>query len=166
MANHKCLNVKYVPTNTTGDFLDETDGLSGDSRTIELSFELAESTSPSEDEIVINNEEDTSQDPVDDNQIYIAELTIPIRDANDIDEEDGVITIEIVESLGYTIDPSLASVAEINIEDIDVPELSIMSSLEAIAGGVYFIQVTSDIEIRKVLDVYYTATNEIGDFPG
>ena len=158
------LNVQYIPTNTIGDFLDETDGSSGDSRTIQLSFELAESTSLSEDEIVINNEEDTSLDPVEENQIYIAELTIPIRDANEIDEEDGVITIEIIESLGYTIDPSLASVAEINVEDTNVPELSLSTSLETIAGGVSFIQVTSDIEIRKVLDVYYTATNEIGDF--
>ena len=91
-------------------------------------------------------------------------MTIPLRDSNGIDEEDGIIAVELVESLGYSIDQSESVTTEIMVTDVDVPELSLVSSIEAIAGGVTYIPISSEIEIRKTLHVNYIATNEIGNF--
>ena len=158
------LSVKFIPTNITGNFLDVTNGLSGEVREVELTFDLAESSLLGEYETETENAEDTSLDLVENTSLYTAKMTIPLSDPNGVDEEDGMINVELVESLGYSIEPSQTSTVEILVEDVDVPELSLPSSIETIAGGVIYIPITSDIEIRKTLNVNYVATNDIGDF--
>ena len=167
------LNVNFIPTDTSGDFLDETDGLSGERREIELNFELATNSGSNEDEdsnsdsiedYKLNSEDDTQQVNDETTPLFIAELEIPIRDADGIYDEDGIISVELVESTGYSVDQSQISKAQILVEDVDIPELSLSSEVEAVAGGVTYLPVTADVTIRKILEVKYIATNEVGDF--
>ena len=167
------LTVSFIPTNTTGDFLDETDGLSGETRQVELSFELATNSGTNEDEgsnlnsiknPLVNLGDNPITSGTEETPLYVAEFEIPIRTADGVYDDDGLITIELVESLGYSLDQELSSKAQILIEDSDIPELSLTSSIEAVAGGVIYLPVTSNVEIRKLLEVKYIARNEVGDF--
>ena len=167
------LNVNFIPTDTSGDFLDETDGLSGEKREIELNFELAANSGSDEDDdsnpasienYKLNLEDDTLGINDELIPLFIAELEIPIRDVDGIYDENGTIAVELVESSGYSVDQSRISKAQILIEDVDIPELSLSSEVEAVAGGVIYLPVTSDVTIRKKLEIKYIATNKVGDF--
>ena len=139
--------VNFTPTEISGNFFEDSDGESGDSRMESLTFRAGQDGSG--------------------NTEYTATIDVDLRDLNDLDEANGTIKVELdrvtstVNNISFTVAKAPNNVAEVTIKDKNVPVITIDNAVNIVASQVAMFPLTADIQPRQPLMIRYTPT-EIG----
>ena len=97
--------------------------------------------------------------------LWTAEITIPTRAVNGIDENHGSITVTLNNSPTnnpYIIDNSSDdNLAEVDVHDFDAPEIAISNAVETFAGNEIMFTLTASIEPLNDLEIQFIPTEAI-----